>query len=433
MLTLLTAKAYAVQPFVWTLGGIIGSAMGGFLAQPARFYPGLFSPDSFWATYPYLLPNLVAVIVIVLAIIQGIFFLEETNPKELVADDGAVDDAASVFDETSSLLAPRASIGGSMRRRSQASRAPRPSFIEEGLPGSVGQYFDIRKSSFATVHSIRFAPEEANKIRRDVAQSRPEPRRGASRAGPTAEYTGKAFNYTIIMITIALVIVSFHSMAYLSLLPTWILDEPKAAVQHLDLFGGLGMTVHDVGVYLAVNGAIGLLIQGIIFPIFIEKVGIWKSFISMVVLFPIPYLMLPFISAGPQNMTSALIYVSLIMQSFVGIIIYPAALILLKDATPSPQVLGKVNGLAMSGCCLARTVSPPLVGIVYSYGGSGGAWFTIAGAAVVGILQLPFIPRKHVGPVEVENSFLHRTPSQQLRAPAEDSAVENGHGHGHGH
>lgn len=430
-ITLLTpakAKAYAVQPFVWTLGGIFGSAMGGFLAQPARFYPGLFSPDSFWAEYPYLLPNLVAVVIIVLAIVQGAFFLEETNPKELQTDN-AIDDNASVFDETSSLLAPRASIAGSVRRRSQASRAPRPSFIEEGLPGSVGQYFDIRKSSFATVHSIRFAPEEATKIRRDLAQGRPNTPRRTTGRGPAAEYTGKAFNYTIIMLTLALVIVSFHSMAYLSLLPTWILDEPKAALEHLDLQGGLGMTVHDVGVYLAINGAVGLIIQAIIFPIFIEKVGIWKSFIWMVILFPLPYLMLPFITAGPANMTSALIYVSLIMQSFVGIIIYPAALILLKDATPSPQVLGKVNGLAMSGCCLARTISPPLVGIVYSAGGSGAAWFTIAGAAVVGIAQLPFIPRKHVAPVEVDNAFLHRTHSHQQINATDSAAAEHGHGH----
>jgi hypothetical protein len=355
-LTISTAKAYAVQPFVWTLGGIFGSAMGGFLAQPTRFYPGLFAPGTFWEEYPYLLPNLVAVVIIVLAIIQGIFFLEETNPKEVYTDN-AIDDNASVMDETASLLGPRASIAGSLRRRSQASRAPRPSFIEEGLPAFAGQQFDIRKSSFATIHSIRFAPEEVSKIRRDMG--RPENTRRTTGRAPVEEYTGKAFNYTIIMVTLALVIVSFHSMAYLSLLPTWILDEPKAAVQHLDLQGGLGMTVHDVGVYLAINGAVGLFIQAIIFPIFVEKIGIWKSFIWMVILFPLPYFMLPFITAGPANMTSALIYVSLFLQSFVGIIIYPAALILLKDATPSPQVLGKVNGLAMSVSSTVQVVRAP--------------------------------------------------------------------------
>ena len=62
VLTHLLARAYATQPFVWTLGGIIGSAMGGFLAQPAVFYPNVFAKDGLFAKYPYLLPNLVAAI-----------------------------------------------------------------------------------------------------------------------------------------------------------------------------------------------------------------------------------------------------------------------------------------------------------------------------------------------------------------------------------
>ena len=50
-------KAYAVQPFIWTLGGIIGSAMGGFLAQPAYWYPRFFSEDGLFGRYPFLLPD----------------------------------------------------------------------------------------------------------------------------------------------------------------------------------------------------------------------------------------------------------------------------------------------------------------------------------------------------------------------------------------
>ena len=98
-------KAYATQPFVWTLGGILGSAMGGFLAQPATFYPSLFPADGIFGRYPYLLPNLVSVVVIVLAIVQGMLFLEETNPRnaktaheavfeEDVAGDDVVDERA---------------------------------------------------------------------------------------------------------------------------------------------------------------------------------------------------------------------------------------------------------------------------------------------------------------------------------------------------
>src|SRR5271170_7935601 len=77
---LYAARAYAMPPFMWSLGTIIGAAMGGYLAQPARYYPSLFSPDGLFGKYPYLLPNLVAVAFILVAIIQGYFFLEETNP-----------------------------------------------------------------------------------------------------------------------------------------------------------------------------------------------------------------------------------------------------------------------------------------------------------------------------------------------------------------
>ncbi len=54
--------------------------MGGFLAQPTKFYLSIFPEDGIFGTYPYLLPNLVAMVAILLAVAQGVLFLEETNP-----------------------------------------------------------------------------------------------------------------------------------------------------------------------------------------------------------------------------------------------------------------------------------------------------------------------------------------------------------------
>ncbi|OTB12725.1 hypothetical protein K445DRAFT_320865 [Daldinia sp. EC12] len=382
-------KAYATQPFVWTLGGILGSAMGGFLAQPATFYPSLFPADGIFGRYPYLLPNLVSVVVIVLAIVQGILFLEETNPRnaktaheavfeEDVAGDDVVDERAPLYQR-------------SKDRRSSAhshscAASDRLVFIEESLPLPVEQNFDLRRSSFGTVRSIKVLPKSTPK-QKEV-------------------YNGRAFNFTIIMVSVALVLVSYHQMAFNTLLPTHLLDKPAAAPGRLDLIGGLGYTVHDVGIYLSVNGILGLFIQGFIFPIFVDKVGVWKSFILSIVFYPLAYVVMPFLSALPASLVSPGIYLSMILQSFFGIIVIPCALILLKDATPSPLVLGKVNGLAMSACCLARTISPPLVGIIYSAGGSAAAWFSCSGVAVIGIVQLLWVPRKHEPNIVVEDSTM---------------------------
>ncbi|KAI0404380.1 major facilitator superfamily domain-containing protein [Xylaria palmicola] len=395
--------AYASQPFVWTLGGIIGSAMGGFLAQPATFYPSLFPADGIFGRYPYLLPNLVSVVVIVLAIIQGIIFLEETNPRGKLFHGNAKQtgegDVAVIEDDNESRVDERTPLtqGQRIRHPRISAVSERPVILEEGLPVAVEQSFDLRRSSFGTVHSIQFTPEaQAN---------------GASSRTKTEEYTGPAFNFTIIMLTTALVLVSYHQMAFATLLPTHLLDRPAAPRGHLDLIGGLGYTVHDVGIYLSVNGILGLLIQGLIFPIFVDRVGVWHSFICMVVLYPMSYMVLPFISALPTPLQSPGIYLAMVLQSFFGIIVIPSALILIKNATPSATVLGRVNGLAMSGCCLARTLSPPVVGIIYAAGGSAAAWFSCAGVAVVGILQLFWVPREHVHDVVMDTNVLRKTIS----------------------
>ena len=53
--------------------------MGGALAQPADNYPSLFRRGTIFDRYPFLLPNLVCVIVLMCGITVGILFLEETH------------------------------------------------------------------------------------------------------------------------------------------------------------------------------------------------------------------------------------------------------------------------------------------------------------------------------------------------------------------
>ncbi|KXH46581.1 major facilitator superfamily transporter [Colletotrichum salicis] len=414
----ISTKAYAVQPFVWTLGGIIGSAMGGFLAQPAVYYPSVFSQDGIFGRNPYLLPNLVSMAAISLAVLQGAFFLEET--LEFEEDDDlhngrnsvAVDDDDAV-DETTPLR--RAPIRTFNPRRSISTSHSRPRFAESSLPMPFEHDFDLRRSSFGTVHSIKVIPED---LRQHLLNSR---------AQATGQKKVKTFNKTVVMLIAAFIIFSYHQMAAGTLLPTYLLDDPsdpKHPRGHLDLRGGLGYSLHDVGVYLAINGVLGLLIQGLIFPIFVERVGVWGSFISMIVVYPTAYLLLPFLSALPESLTEAGIWFSLIMQSFYGIIIGPVTLILIKNATPTSQALGKVNGVAMSGACLARTVSPPLVGVIYSVAGSAAAWFSCALFAIVGLIQVIWVPKKHidVDHVEIDNAISRRFSVTSMRRDSVESS-----------
>ncbi|XP_047974312.1 protein ZINC INDUCED FACILITATOR-LIKE 1-like isoform X1 [Salvia hispanica] len=51
--------ALSVVSASWGTGLVIGSALGGFLAQPADKYPGIFTQDSIFARFPYFLPCLI--------------------------------------------------------------------------------------------------------------------------------------------------------------------------------------------------------------------------------------------------------------------------------------------------------------------------------------------------------------------------------------
>jgi hypothetical protein len=58
---------------------IVGAGLGGTLASPAISYPGFFQPNSIFSRFPYLLPNIVCTCVVVLGLIVGFLFLEESH------------------------------------------------------------------------------------------------------------------------------------------------------------------------------------------------------------------------------------------------------------------------------------------------------------------------------------------------------------------
>jgi hypothetical protein len=398
--------------------------MGGFLAQPAKTYPNTFAKDGIFGRYPYLLPNLVAAIGILAAIVQGMFFLEETLVREEKEEDGSV--YQDHHDERSRLLPPhgqphsgaphsgqpngygarqiRGSMVGSLRERGSIASftrerlasmsvagsirqiRKRASFMEEGMPSFFDQRFDIRRESFGTMHSIRMQPHRILPTRGPPAPPR------------------KTFNRTVTMMILSMALFSFHQMAYVSILPAYIIDK-KPIHPGLDFKGGLGMGLPDVGVFLTINGFITLFVQAFIFPIFVEWVGVWNSFFWIIILYPITYIIVPFVGGLPPGFESYGLYLSLTFQAFFGIIVFPCALILMKNAIPSPLVLGRVNGVAMSAACLSRTISSPMIGLVYSLGGSAAAWFGLAIVAFIGIIQLIWVPKEDVGPVAIENGL----------------------------
>lgn len=400
---------------MWSLGSIVGSALGGFTAQPAKFYPHLFSPDGLFGEYPYLLPNLVAVVAILIAMLQGWLLLEETNPRlqpsltqleQPRIEEPAISERTPLFRSRVRRESAVESIAVSLGRSSmRGSVRDSFSYAANSAPLPNDPTFDLRRGSLASMSSIGsfkpfvgIAPQISDVVVEDeedlVAQ----------------QESITVFNKPVIFWTIALVLMSYHQMSFFSLYPVYLLDDPHQSPRHLDLIGGLGLTLPKVGVFLATNSVLSLFFQGVVFPIFVGKLGIWKAVVSLAALTPLAHLLAPFVSILPNPGWG--LWGLLALQSFTCIIMFPSLLILLKNATESPLVLGKVNGLAMSACCAARTVAPPLAGIIYSSLGSAAGWWSCAIISIAAIVQLLFAPRP-----EEDNATILRRASIVVDAP----------------
>lgn len=356
--------AYALQPFMWNVGAIAGSALGGFAARPVESYPSLFAGVGAFVRYPYALPNIISAAAIVVALLIGWLFLKETNPnfKNETGQVGSTT-AKAKWDNITSWL-----------RKSSTTL----SHLKQLFCGS--STIDRRFSTDSTTPFLDKELDDELTTKESISHiDKP-----------------KAFTRQVITIIAALCLLSYHQMAFSSLLPIYLLDDTNPNTSpSFHLTGGLNQTLVQIGTVLAINSIMSLVTQGLIYPIYVKTLGVWKSTISVLALAPLPYILIPFVTLLPNHKIG--IYVILALQSLATTISYPLMLIFLKNACPSQQVLGRVNGIAMSGCSAARTVAPPLIGIIYSTYGSAWAWWSAGMIAVVGFIQVLCMKRADFG------------------------------------
>lgn len=353
-----TARAYAVMPFVWSIGTIIGPSIGGIFAEPYKTFPGVFPQSGVFYDFPYLLPNLICAGLLLVSIVLGYFLLEETHPdmlpRVMLPDDTYVSHETPLLETSDAMKQPAVDLRS----------------------GAYGTFGGRNSADLSREMPCSKAPEKGGHV--------------------------NIFTSRILALLVALSIFTYHSMTFDHLLP--IFFEDKKAVVHdfqqarvssllspLYAPGGLGLSMQSVGAILAVNGIIALFVQAVVFPIAASKIGIFRLFILVTVLHPIAYLVMPLLTAVPDSLLYPAIYVCLTIRNLLSIILYPLLLIMIKDATPCSTVLGKINGLAASAGAACRMVAPPVAGYLYSIGSqhhfTALAWYGSALVALVGAVQ----------------------------------------------
>ncbi|KAL8980215.1 MAG: hypothetical protein Q9177_005940 [Variospora cf. flavescens] len=358
-------RAYAVMPFVWSIGTIIGPAIGGVTARPAVTMPEVFSASGVFGKFPFLLPNLICSALLLVSICMGYFFLIETHPD--MQPWSTPEDYENTTAET-------------------------PLMVTSGAIADAG--VDLRQDSYGTFNEVNISEEKRWNVNTD----------GSPRAPSINSTTSDTiFTRRVVMLIVALGIFTYHSMTYDHLLPIFLQDRPRhhqydTASGPFHVPGGLGLTTQAVGIIMSINGVIALVIQAIVFPLFAAWFGVWKVLILVTVLHPIEYFIVPYLATLPENLVYTGIWVCLTIRNFTSILAYPVLLILLKEASPSPNVLGKINGLAASAGAACRTIAPPIAGLLYGIGARQGftglAWWGSGIVAIVGAIQVLWIDRE---------------------------------------
>lgn len=175
---------------------------------------------------------------------------------------------------------------------------------------------------------------------------------------------------------------------------------------------------------MAVNGAIALFIQAVVFPIAADRIGVFRLFIIVTVLHPIAYFLMPFLVWTPESLLYPAIYFNLTVRNIFSILVYPLLLIQIKEAAPR-SVLGKVNGFAASAGAACRMIAPPVAGYLYTIGSrmdcTALAWWGSAAAALIGTVQCFAVHRtKAEDHVYCEVEGLVRTQSKQATVTVMD-------------
>ncbi|KAF2099504.1 MFS general substrate transporter, partial [Rhizodiscina lignyota] len=360
-------RAYTIMPFVWSLGSIVGAGLGGTLADPVRNYPGIFQPGTIFDRFPYLLPNLVCAGVVVLGLIVGLLFLEETHEDKQYRRDYGLELGNWIL-----------SLG---RRQPIALRESKMGCFEETLGF-------LAEDPLPEYQSAR--PSTASSSDRSFDSGSTQPLDCYKCEKPSSR---RALTKQVMLNIIAYGILAFHTISFEQLLPI-MFSMPKSNTLPSLPFkfeGGFALPTKTIGWILSSQGLLQMLVQLFVFPVINRKFGSLVLFRASIAVYPILYFALPYLVLLPGKLRFFGIFWVLLLKVSTQSFTYPSLLIMLANHSPSKKVLGSLNGYAAASASLCRAIGPTFSGFIQAKGSglgySGLAWWVCSFIAIVGVTE----------------------------------------------
>ncbi|KAI9833783.1 MAG: hypothetical protein M1819_003516 [Sarea resinae] len=372
-------RAYAIMPFIWCLGSIVGPTLGGALAEPCVSYPSLFSRGGLFDKFPYLLPNLVCAMILAFGVMIGILFLEETHEEKKHRRDAGLEAGRWI----TSLLRGRKSKAGSPGKGGDANLEESRSLFEDEQPPEYR----------STEGSPRISCSQTRSD--DIPRSSLDlPEKASLTRKPSIT---KAFNKQVVLIIASYGILAYHTISFEQLMPV-LLSSPishEPASLPFKFTGGFALPTKTIGIILSLQGFYAMFAQAVLFPYAAEKFGSLRTFRFVAISWPILYVIVPYLVLLPEGLRLPGVFICLVWKITAQALAYPSNAILLTNSAPSMLVLGAINGVAASTASLSRAFGPTVSGLIHSvglkFGYSGLSWWSSGLMCLLGAVECLFI------------------------------------------
>lgn len=163
--------------------------------------------------------------------------------------------------------------------------------------------------------------------------------------------------------------------------------------------GGFALSTKAIGGILSVQGIIQMIATIGVFPLVNRRIGSLWTYRSVVMFYPLLYLLVPYISLAPDSFKLPLIYAALVWKVTAQAFAFPSSAIMLANSAPSSKVLGTLNGAAASAASACRAFGPTVSGLLQSAGLSIGTlglpwWVNVMIAAIGAVISIFMIEEK---------------------------------------
>ncbi|KAH7370908.1 major facilitator superfamily transporter [Rhexocercosporidium sp. MPI-PUGE-AT-0058] len=189
----------------------------------------------------------------------------------------------------------------------------------------------------------------------------------------------RIWTWNVICTMIAHFIIAGHIATFTNLWAIFLstpIGKPEDQHPPLRFNGGLGMQPRAVGFAMSTVGAVGVVLQLVIYPLLNDRFGTINIWRSALFVFPIAYLLAPFPSlvgsADFVNGKAVLVWLSIGTILLLYVIgrtgVTPATTLLINDCTPHPSVRGTIHTAGTVIGNLSRSIFPVIAFAIFGKG-----------------------------------------------------------------